>query len=610
MAYEKLYSRTNWVDNQAPAISAANLNKMDSGINKIDDRLVDTAEKVATAEENIAALQKSNETLSEGLADATDRIGEVEEAQGIMSEDVAQIASTLDTLSRTTSPAITETAIGTSVSVKDTAEGYVDILAHGKYEQDSTTGAQLVDIADFELVNPDTRTASFAFETLSAGTYHLNIKLGGTATNVQARLYRYNAGGNVNYDPIILQDGDNEITCIGDADSIYFFIERNQADGATASISDVMLSVEPLPYEKYTGRKPAPNTDYPQEIKKSVVSEVLTHHKNFLIPPPTTNKNGIELIVDDNGYMTLNGTASVTSYFTVYQKNELPIGNKYALSATDPLPSGVSFVIRNRDSSATTYQLTSTKQAVTFANDRITEKNWVAILVVEAGKTFTNARFAVQLEEGTSITDYAPYTESVATLSNPIELGGLNGVEDVFNAKETKRRFAEVVFDGSDDEGWGTMNTNDNATKRVATRSLFAMPSVSNNSIPNILCTHYKAVTPANTHSRVKGITISGKPSDGGNTYLYVYDENFNTSDISLWKAHLAANPMTVVYELAEPTTEALPTADQIALNGLKSFDGVTYVETDSEVKPTIEVKCVLDTKAYIDRKFAELAQA
>ena len=644
MAYDKLYDPTSWVDKQAPGISAANLNKLAKAVSKMDDRIIEmeaaTSEKTSIVDKQITALQEASEAHAEGLTDAVNRIEEVEKVQGTMSEDVAQITSTLDTLTRTTSPAITETAIGTSVCVKDTAaDGYVDILAHGKYEQYSTTGAQLLDAsglgvggdASQNILNDgheititggtkSTYSGSVVFlnsyidiENLRGKTLYISAESieqnQSEVGTIQLRL-TYENSDTYGQFWMDLKTLKLAVTIPTTATEVRFGLYANKTgslltEDNTITAKGIMISfTEDAPWEKYTGGKAAPNPDYSQEIKSVVVSEVRTHWKNFLVPFTSLTKNGIELSVDDKGYMTLNGTASATSYFTVYQKNELPIGNKYALSATDPLPSGVSFVIRNRDSSATTYQLTSTKQAVTFANDRITEKNWVAILVVEAGKTFTNARFAVQLEEGTSVTDYEPYTESVYTSSNPIELGGLNGVEDVFNAKETKRRFIEVVFDGSDDENWKASITNTDGKYRNTTSFLKdIIKSYDITVVANLLCTHYKAVSSnsAGTWGCKQGMCV-----DGSSTVM-VYDEAFNTSDISLWKAHLAEHPTKAVFELAEPTTEALPTADQIALNGLKSFDGVTYVETDSEVKPTIEVKCVLDTKAYIDRKFAEL---
>ena len=55
----------------------------------------------------------------------------------------------------------------------------------------------------------------------------------------------------------------------------------------------------------------------------------------------------------------------------------------------------------------------------------------------------------------------------------------------------------------------------------------------------------------------------------------------FTTSSFTTlaeWKAHLQANPMTVVYELAEPIETPLSANDLKALKGLKSFQGVTNV--------------------------------
>ena len=58
---------------------------------------------------------------------------------------------------------------------------------------------------------------------------------------------------------------------------------------------------------------------------------------------------------------------------------------------------------------------------------------------------------------------------------------------------------------------------------------------------------------------------------------------------ISAMKAYLAENPIPIQYELATPTFE--PFTDQTPFYGLESFDTVTYISTDSEVEPSIELK-------------------
>ena len=86
--------------------------------------------------------------------------------------------------------------------------------------------------------------------------------------------------------------------------------------------------------------------------------------------------------------------------------------------------------------------------------------------------------------------------------------------------------------------------------------------------------------------------------------WLHIYDEKYNTSDISLWKAHLAEKPITVEYELAEPITEEI----DIDLDGLSMFYPTTILSNDCNAN--MEVTYIADTKAYIDKKFAELATA
>ena len=67
--------------------------------------------------------------------------------------------------------------------------------------------------------------------------------------------------------------------------------------------------------------------------------------------------------------------------------------------------------------------------------------------------------------------------------------------------------------------------------------------------------------------------------------------KNNDVTTLEEWKAYLQANPITVVYQLATPTTEALPLVDQIALNSLSTYDGTTYVEFDAEIQPTFKAE-------------------
>lgn len=318
-----------------------------------------------------------------------------------------------------------------------------------------------------------------------------------------------------------------------------------------------------------------PTPDYPQEIKKSVVSGIRTHGEQLLDKDDPT----LNAVIN-------NSVLETSTAYNIYAIAVI-VGNTYTL-AKDVLET-VSFMGFCSEIPTIGSTLTGMVNIQSLEELTFTATDNYLCLEFNANADLSS----VMVNEGSTALPWKPYTESIATLSNPIELGGIGDVADVIYPANgyVERRFATVVFDGSDDELWTAQVTNNTAVSgkyRYTTRFLHGKAKGFDISVAaNLLCTHYRAV-PSNssgTWGANEGMCI-----DAAGT-LMVYDNTFNTSDISLWKAHLAANPMTVVYELAEPTTEALPIADQIALNSLKSFDGVTYVETDSEVKPTIEVQ-------------------
>ena len=59
-----------------------------------------------------------------------------------------------------------------------------------------------------------------------------------------------------------------------------------------------------------------------------------------------------------------------------------------------------------------------------------------------------------------------------------------------------------------------------------------------------------------------------------------------NQRKISGQMKNVTENDVRVQYRLATPIIETLDTESQIALNGLKTFEGVTYVGFDSRVQP------------------------
>lgn len=74
-----------------------------------------------------------------------------------------------------------------------------------------------------------------------------------------------------------------------------------------------------LDYEPYTGGKPSPSPEYPQEIKVVVNPIVKVVGKNLLnLTSRSVTNNGVTCMANGDGTYTLNGTATSETDFYIY----------------------------------------------------------------------------------------------------------------------------------------------------------------------------------------------------------------------------------------------------------------------------------------------------
>ena len=212
---------------------------------------------------------------------------------------------------------------------------------------------------------------------------------------------------------------------------------------------------------------------------------------------------------------------------------------------------------------------------------------WISITPNE------NAQSEIMVTKGVEIAvPYEPYQESAITLSEPIELNGFNGVYDVVTSDGVTRRFAKVVFDGSEDELWRQY---DGWLYSQALISTVKIPTTQD-ILPNVLCSMAKVVSRNDLTNSKDSMALS----TNGNLNIY----NNYYQDVEVWKTFLQSNPMTVVYELATPTTEEL----QSDFTALKTFYPETHVSNNADCNMSITYTA--DAKNYIDNKISLLTTA
>ena len=327
------------------------------------------------------------------------------------------------------------------------------------------------------------------------------------------------------------------------------------------------------------GENPSPTS--PQEIKKSVVSGIKTHGKQFLdASNPFINKPQVA----ENGYV-ISYTGKVAWAQSGFINRKVKEGQTWYVSAdsienTIKNKGMVAFQQRdaNKNIKSTTY-LTEGKLSDSFTiGEEVVEFTILIIAVngaeIESNNTTTVKGLMLSLVEGSK---WEPYKESSIAFSNPIDLYGIGDVQDVITPKQINRRFAKAVFDGS--EQWF----------RSAVGRFYTELSTAKKGTLNCICDSYRFVNKSHQSISDDEVTFyTDKDNEYPNqNWFYVCDDNYSYA--ADFAENLKVNPITIIYELAEETTEELPIADQIALNSLATYDGITYLEFDSEVQPTFE---------------------
>ena len=132
-----------------------------------------------------------------------------------------------------------------------------------------------------------------------------------------------------------------------------------------------------------------------------------------------------------------------------------------------------------------------------------------------------------------------------------VNIGNYNYID--YNRKVFVQNVYRKVFDGT--ENWVAADVSSALGSVYRIRCQLGDKkslAIGNRDVSLCICNFYNTDTPENTYYGVnKSIACQG-------SFLNIYDKEYNTKDISLWKAHLAelyanGNPLIVDYVLEEP---------------------------------------------------------
>lgn len=357
-----------------------------------------------------------------------------------------------------------------------------------------------------------------------------------------------------------------------------------------ATLKQLMVSIGGGEYEPYTGGKPAPNPDYPQEIESvgdsgSVI--INTTGKNlFNCRDVVEGSLYNSAVIADDDFVTLEcdnseGTTTAyknywthicknlkkdTDYRIVVEVKTLVNCGLYAVSIKTPNTTESQF-----DENLVIQQVGTFSQVI-HTNDA----DWTG--TVYALRTFAQFspgasgkcvfRISLQQTEDTS-TNYEPYKETTATVPLTEPLYGIGTTKDEIGIQnDIKMNVGKVVLDGSDDEAWyfNALQTSGKYSYYIQIDN--AKPVAKALSNAYVYKSWYDE--PWNISQDIVSIT--------GNSRLYLYTDYATLDEL---REALSNNPVTVIYELDKPVITPLTEEQRTALQNLLTFEPITNVFAD-----------------------------
>ena len=488
--------------------------------------------------------------------------------------------------------------------------GILGLTVEGAYSQQTTTGLQLLDVPK-TTAKLDGATATFDGEyfilknTATGFRYpffRLNTHLPASSDGTRYALYVQGGRHDV---AVILRNGATNLFYIGDTgatanttaivtqdiDTICFGIPANTPEFKIKVICAVGSSV--TTWEPYTGGKPSPSPDYPQDL--TVIENPVVNVCGRNILDTSTYYGALYSIgiatIDLKTVYTLPLTSKASSGFGVAIR--IPPG-AYRIQAKNYAPTALlsiaAYKSKSDISDANKHIWRQTKALFKDITPFTIPGNdfvWLAICCAAEWKDGTGiaeytADFKLALEVQTASGEFVPYSCQQYTLALPAEHPYLaklpDGTADEIVVGEEGN--VELVARVLRRELTACTDMSDSASqsgKDGTINYLLVLDGAEDAKVANAaacICTRFK------NGGTTKNADTIRRGAD--NEFCYVYTSNSaiigdgTTQHVTEW---LAANPTEIIYEVAEPKRYPLGKIEMP-----KAQDSIVNVWTDAEL--------------------------
>ena len=425
---------------------------------------------------------------------------------------------------------------------------------------------------------------------------------------------------------------DNANTAVSNMNITFANILKDTASGESVTITDHLEEMLLEDYKVYGNSTqdgtPTPETPVGiQSVGDLVTDETSEYYGKYdipitvagknLLPYPysrtTTTINGITFTDNGDGSITINGTATANAIFYLtdilskytLDRCGLKIGDSYTISktiisgdSTENIYFTANYYNKNGSMKAGVSITSLNTATATIQSDFVM---WGIYLLVLKDKTVNNATIQLQLEKGTTATEYEPYKGSVTShiyLDEPLRKIG-NFVDYIdFKNQKVIRNIKEVTLDGS--ESWELQGINENGI--ISFICSISKETASSTTNVYALSTHYSYKQSSLSKATEQGFFVQRRV---GSTNIYIRMLNEEIANITAFKTWLSENNVTVYYQMTTQTEENIslpkPIEEDLSLPTLKTNEGTNIISVATTTPPSnIDVTYYQDTNKVI----------
>lgn len=364
-----------------------------------------------------------------------------------------------------------------------------------------------------------------------------------------------------------------------------------------------------LPWEPYTGEQPSPSPEYPQEIEiPGSDKEIRVELKAANLIPLNENEEktqyGVTFKQNADGSVTINGqnTGEANSVYNLITNDAL-LARQFAKIGTLYLSgnkAGTNVTLQCWNYDGNNSAVKDNGEGISFVFTNVTAPYNIA-LVVPTNEIVDNVTINPMLNAGTTALPWAPYKDQPLTLSTP---NGLPGIPVKSGGNYTDEDGQQWVCDeidfvrGKYIQRIGKTNFVETSWIRNNSGQYYTNKDFDKYKIDSlVICSH-----------------MLGKDTGASENTMFVNNNgnirlNYkNTTDTIEYIADIM-NDAVMYGILAEPIETDLSPEEIAAYRALKLYNPVTNVFTAESLMPGIAVDYVPETEDYIEKSINENTQ-